>query len=682
MLARGLGGKSSGPHGHAHARIASAASGNSSATNPSGSVIHTGNVGNLASNTLHVNVKGATLDRGDVYLHFCVMPGFEVIGLYDCYVFVRFSTPEQALKAHQASDLSAHGIQIEIARQDYQIPYPQPDAEPISMTLHVTHLPVRFTPTEMSKFFQRFKGFFEAQYFEKYAYVIFLDEECAVCAHDELRDTTNLVVSFSKHIRTSAITKAAPAAAVAATTTQAGANVRTVSPSGMVSSYGMPTASSAGHTTSTAHSQLHRLNVPPINTTSALQYSAELGSHSDAGSPSTDASFVGRYSNVLGVGAQSAGSLLSASSGGASPRGNLRARFGRRVAGPSGNDSPYSDDGHMSMSVNQGMLPVMTTLKAPPGMMSSPMSPSDNSTPHPRAQIRTIPTDPSSPVVVRASGYGVGPMPMGMIASSSPNPPPHLATIDSGQMDMSMMLPDDGQYGGMVGVVDMVGILQDPLPLYPPSNRPQSRPRHPPPGMQNVYAAPTMQQSQVDTPTQNSPVGGSGNANPGFGLAFHSDVVSPFGPLGLGFRHPNGLTHGLKGSGPAATAATAAIAVGGTASLQHCDDYHALAGRGAGIWGAPNQSGPSQAASTRGPHPQPGTAPNTRSGSGGYGRHAYGGMVYPSPQHGALRIPEYPSHPVLSIPAAGSPFSESGPLGGPSRCLSSPWSVFDGILYS
>ncbi|TPX36305.1 hypothetical protein SmJEL517_g01624 [Synchytrium microbalum] len=153
----------------------------------------------VATNTLHVTYDPRLTDRGDLYVTFRGLAGFELVGLYESYLFVRFETPVFAALA-LCKPRPVGVITYEAAKHRYTIPYPQPqdDNDGPCAVLHITHMPSGWTQVEMTKIFQLFDGFVRATFHEKYSYCHFLTHEAAARARKELRCSTNLVVSFAK----------------------------------------------------------------------------------------------------------------------------------------------------------------------------------------------------------------------------------------------------------------------------------------------------------------------------------------------------------------------------------------------------------------------------------------------------------------------------------------------------
>ncbi|TPX48583.1 hypothetical protein SeLEV6574_g01942 [Synchytrium endobioticum] len=153
----------------------------------------------VATNTLHVTYDPRLTDRGDLYVTFRGLAGFELVGLYESYLFVRFETPVFAALA-LCKPRPTGVITYEAAKHRYTIPYPQPqdDNDGPCAVLHITHMPAGWTQVEMTKIFQLFDGFVRATFHEKYSYCHFLTHEAAARARKELRCSTNLVVSFAK----------------------------------------------------------------------------------------------------------------------------------------------------------------------------------------------------------------------------------------------------------------------------------------------------------------------------------------------------------------------------------------------------------------------------------------------------------------------------------------------------
>ncbi|KAI9209463.1 uncharacterized protein BJ171DRAFT_118026 [Polychytrium aggregatum] len=87
-----------------------------------------------------------------------------------------------------------------MAKQNYEVPYPQPDDDPITCcTLHITHLPTNYSKEEMTKIFKVFSGFLSVHFYGKYGYAYFDEDSNAAAARNILRAQTNLVVSFAKN---------------------------------------------------------------------------------------------------------------------------------------------------------------------------------------------------------------------------------------------------------------------------------------------------------------------------------------------------------------------------------------------------------------------------------------------------------------------------------------------------
>ncbi|KAI8803536.1 hypothetical protein BJ742DRAFT_496921 [Cladochytrium replicatum] len=152
------------------------------------------------TNTIHVAYRPQMTDRGELYAHFRTFPGFELIGFYDTFCFVRFADRHfAALGVAQSAPFGC--VTYEAAKLNYEVPYPQPqdDHLPASTTLHVTHLPPNYAKEELQKIFRVFPGFLHIELHGKYGYAYFLDEISSSKARLVLRAQTNLVVSFAKN---------------------------------------------------------------------------------------------------------------------------------------------------------------------------------------------------------------------------------------------------------------------------------------------------------------------------------------------------------------------------------------------------------------------------------------------------------------------------------------------------
>jgi len=149
--------------------------------------------------TIHVGYNSRQTDRASLFLYFRAYQGFDLIGFYDRFCFVRFKTGEAAALAQTLA--TPHGVTTyEAAKQYYEVPYPQPDDDNrvACKILHITHLPTNYTKNEIEKIFGMFPGFSEAHFYGKYGYAYFDSESHASHARQVLRVETNLVVSFAK----------------------------------------------------------------------------------------------------------------------------------------------------------------------------------------------------------------------------------------------------------------------------------------------------------------------------------------------------------------------------------------------------------------------------------------------------------------------------------------------------
>ncbi|KAI8809451.1 hypothetical protein BJ742DRAFT_238224 [Cladochytrium replicatum] len=153
-----------------------------------------------STNTIHVAYRPQMTDRGELYIHFRKFPGFELIGFYDTFCFVRFADRHfAAIGVAQSAPFGC--VTYEAAKLNYEVPYPQPqdDHLPPSTTLHVTHLPPNYTKDELQKIFGVFPGFAHVELHGKYGYAYFVDDTSSSKARVVLRAQTNLVVSFAKN---------------------------------------------------------------------------------------------------------------------------------------------------------------------------------------------------------------------------------------------------------------------------------------------------------------------------------------------------------------------------------------------------------------------------------------------------------------------------------------------------
>jgi len=108
----------------------------------------------MSTNTIHVSYCVETTDRGSLFLAFRELKGFDLLGFYHKYCFIRFTSVELAQESISTiKSLNLTGlVSILPAKHAYNVPYPQPaDSFLSSSTLHVTHLPQAYTKIEMLK---------------------------------------------------------------------------------------------------------------------------------------------------------------------------------------------------------------------------------------------------------------------------------------------------------------------------------------------------------------------------------------------------------------------------------------------------------------------------------------------------------------------------------------------------
>ena len=113
-----------------------------------------------STRTLHVGYNARQTDRAFLFEEFRRSKGFDLIGFYDRFCFVRFKTGEAATLAQSAVP-PAGVTTFETAKQYYEVPYPQPDDDtrvPCRI-LHITHLPTNYTRNEIEKIFGLFQGY-------------------------------------------------------------------------------------------------------------------------------------------------------------------------------------------------------------------------------------------------------------------------------------------------------------------------------------------------------------------------------------------------------------------------------------------------------------------------------------------------------------------------------------------
>lgn len=112
-----------------------------------------------STRTIHVAYNSRQTDRASLFLTFRTYEGFDLIGFYDRFCFVRFKTGESAALTHTLP--TPHGVTTyEAAKQYYEVPYPQPDDDGrvACKILHITHLPTNYTKIEIEKIFGLFPG--------------------------------------------------------------------------------------------------------------------------------------------------------------------------------------------------------------------------------------------------------------------------------------------------------------------------------------------------------------------------------------------------------------------------------------------------------------------------------------------------------------------------------------------
>lgn len=114
----------------------------------------------LSTNTLYCTYDPEITDRGTIYAFFRQVPGFELIGFYEIYCFIRFSNVVYATRAIEflQPPFGCHAYQP--AKCSYIVPYPQPADHTLrpSQFLHLTHLPPNFTIREMINIMSIFPG--------------------------------------------------------------------------------------------------------------------------------------------------------------------------------------------------------------------------------------------------------------------------------------------------------------------------------------------------------------------------------------------------------------------------------------------------------------------------------------------------------------------------------------------
>ncbi|KAI8607140.1 hypothetical protein BC830DRAFT_1175649, partial [Chytriomyces sp. MP71] len=130
---------------------------------------------------------------------------------YAAFVFAVFRSDEDAQNASRLLAAIPGILSAENARQNYTVPYPQPDddldfqlddnftgSDMRPRVIHITHLPQNYIRDELTVICNELDGFQSIQFYGKYCYASFVTHECAAIARFLLRHQTNLVVTFAK----------------------------------------------------------------------------------------------------------------------------------------------------------------------------------------------------------------------------------------------------------------------------------------------------------------------------------------------------------------------------------------------------------------------------------------------------------------------------------------------------
>ncbi|KAJ3326062.1 hypothetical protein HDU76_013053 [Blyttiomyces sp. JEL0837] len=154
-------------------------------------------------NTIHISFKQGSIDRGALYHLMRQLPGFKMMAFYNNYVFTVFQTFQNASNALNICTQIPDITSVEFAKQNYELPYPQPDDQELYLqdvnVLHLTHLPPNYSNQEIVSICKGFPGYEHVQFCGKYCYASYRTHTQASQVHMILRTETNLVVTFSRN---------------------------------------------------------------------------------------------------------------------------------------------------------------------------------------------------------------------------------------------------------------------------------------------------------------------------------------------------------------------------------------------------------------------------------------------------------------------------------------------------